>query len=276
LTLPEQTMQLQHPRLFTTLTVVLTVLLVIATWYGLFVPATYARDSASMGAQGMGQDAIDLFVVVPLMLASLALALRGSRAAFLVLAGTCFYVLYSYVVYAFGVHFNRLFLVYCAIFGISFYTFLLCVMELNRLPLQRWFGERTPNRATGIFFLVIAVLFYLLWLKDVVPAIWNNSVPVSVSNNDLLVNPVHVLDIAIALPGLMITAILLLRKHPLGYLFGPVYLVFTVLLALALVAMVIAMKQKGIADDLSIAEIFIVLAAIGTVLLFRFLRALEH
>lgn len=268
-------MELKHPRLLIGLTLAMTAMLVIASCYGAFVPATYAHDSASMGTQGMGQDVFDLFVIVPLLLILLALSLRGSRIAFLTLSGMVFYVLYSYVIYAFGVHFNNLFLVYCAVLGTALYAFILCVLELHGLQAQHWFSERTPNRATGIYFIVIAALFYLLWLKDVVPAILSNSVPANVTGNDLLVNPVHVLDIAVALPGLVVTAILLFKKHPLGYIFAPLYLVFTILLALALIAMALAMKQKGIAEDISIAGIFVVLAAISSVFLYQFLRNFE-
>ena len=264
-------MQLKHSRLLAGLTLVMTATLAIASYYGAFVPATYAHDAASMGTQGKGQDVFNLFIVVPLLLISLAFALRGNRVALLILSGTVFYVLYSYVIYAFGVHFNSMFLVYCAVFGTSFYAFLLCVTELTGLQAQQWFSDRTPNRATGIFFIVIATLFYLLWLKDVLPAILNNSVPANVVDNDLLVNPVHVLDIAIALPGLIATAILLFRKHSLGYVFAPIYLVFTILLALALIAMVVALKQKGITEDISVAGIFAALAVVSAVFLYKFL-----
>ena len=257
------------------LTQVLVVFLAIASYYGAFVPGIYARDSASMGTQGLGQDMFDLFVIVPLLLFAMVLTLRGNRIAFMVLGGTIFYVLYSYVIYAFGVHFNRLFLVYCTVLGTSLYAFLIYAIELNSLQVHRWFGDRTPTRSTGIYFIIVAVLFYLLWLKDVVPAILGNSVPAGVTDNDLLVNPIHVLDIAIALPGLIVTAVLLFRKQPLGYLFAPVYLIFTILLALALIAMVVALKQKGIVEDVSIMAIFIVLAALSSVFLYQFFRGME-
>ena len=268
-------MKLKQPRLLCGLSLVMTLSLAIASYYGAFVPATYARDSASMGTQGMGQDMFDLFVVVPLLVISLAFSLKNNRAAFLLFSGTVFYVLYSYILYAFGVHFNNLFLVYCLVFGASFYVFVLVVIELNGMQVQHWFGDRAPVRANGAFFIVIALLFYLLWLKDVVPAIVGNSVPASVADNDLLVNPVHVLDIAVALPGLVFTAILLFKKHELGYIFAPIYLVFTILLALALIAMVFAMKEKGIGDDISVAGIFLILAATSAAFLYLFFRSIR-
>lgn len=268
-------MKLKQHRLLIGLSLVMTLSLAVASYYGAFVPSTYARDSASMGAQGMGQNMFDLFVVVPLLVISLALTLRNNRIAFLLFSGTVFYILYSYILYAFGVHFNNMFLVYCLVFGASFYVFILVVIELNGMQVQHRFGDRAPVRATAIYFIVIALLFYLLWLKDVVPAIVGNSVPATVADNDLLVNPVHVLDIAVALPGLVITAVLLFKKHELGYIFAPIYLVFTILLALALIAMVIAMKATSIGEDISIAGIFLILAAISAAFLYLFFRGIR-
>lgn len=267
-------MELKHPRILTSLSLVMVVSLATASYYGAFVADTYIRDSASMGTQGMGQDVFDLFVVVPLLLIALAFTLRGSRTAFLLLTGTVFYVLYSYVIYAFGVHFNSLFLVYCTALGTSFYAFLLCVIELTKLQMHRWFGASVPLLGTGVYFIIVAVLFYLLWLMDVVPAILGNSVPASVADNELLVNPVHVLDISLALPGLIVTAILLFRKQPLAYVFAPIYLIFTILIALALIAMVLAMQQKGIVEDISTMGIFTVLAVISAVFLYKFYRSI--
>lgn len=99
--------------------------------------------------------------------------------------------------------------------------------------------------------------------------------PKSVSEYNLLVNPVHVLDIAIFLPGLIITAILLLRKKQLGFVFAPLLLVFIILMALALFSMVIMLHVKGISEDLSTSVIFIILALISGFLFIGFMRAIE-
>jgi len=266
---------MKHPKPLVGLSLVLALALAIASYYGAFVPATYGRDSASMAAQGMGQDMFDLFFVTPLLLISLAYTLRNNRIALFVLAGTVFYILYSFFIYAFGVHFNKLFLIYCLVLGSALYTFLLIIYEFSGMEVGNWFGDKAPRRAIGIYFIVVALLFYLLWLKDVVPALLSNSVPANVSDNGLLVNPVHVLDIAIALPGLLVTALLLFRRQALGYIFAPIFLIFTILLALALIAMVLAMKANGISEDISTAWIFLVLAIISTVLLVKFFRYMK-
>ena len=95
-----------------------------------------------------------------------------------------------------------------------------------------------------------------------------DSVPKDVSDYKLLVNPVHVLDIAIVLPGLIITVILLMKKHVLGFIFAPIFLVFVTLLSIALMAMAIMLKIKGISEDFSLVIIFIVLAVISAIFLF--------
>ncbi|MGB2908075.1 MAG: hypothetical protein WBB73_13295, partial [Candidatus Aminicenantaceae bacterium] len=130
-------------------------------------------------------------------------------------------------------------------------------------------------RFTGIFLLLIAAMFYLLWLKDIVPAILSNSIPASVSDYGLLVNPVHVLDLAFVLPGLIIAALLLMKKHQLGYILTPIFLVFILILAVALIGMVVMLKFKGLSDDISVAAIFAVLAVISAIFLFVFLRHLK-
>jgi len=183
--------------------------------------------------------------------------------------------MYSFIIYAFGVHFNRLFLLYCSTLGLSLFAFLILIMELNQKEVKNWFTESGITKTIGVYFMVVATLFYLLWFKDVVPAIINNSVPATVSDYDLLVNPVHVIDIAFALPGLIVVAVLLFKKHNLGYIFAPVGLVFTIILTIALVGMVMMLKVKNVSDDTSVAGIFLFLSAISTVLLILFFRTLK-
>jgi hypothetical protein len=143
------------------------------------------------------------------------------------------------------------------------------------MEVQYWFKSRLPVRVIGIYLIFVAAMFYLLWLKDIFPAILDNTVPREISEYKLLVNPVHVLDMAIALPGLIITAVLLMKKRNLGYILAPISLVFIVILALALIGMVIMLKIENISDDTSIAFIFAVLATISLLFLFLFMKNLR-
>lgn len=161
---------------------------------------------------------------------------------------------------------------YCLILGSSFYLFLLVILELSKMDVNSWFDEKVPVRLTGVYLILISALFTLLWLKDVVPAILKNSVPRTVSDNNLLVNPVHVLDLSLALPGLIVVAALLMKKRRLGYILTPVLLVFLILLTVALLGMVMMAQARGITEDMSISGIFVVLALVSAVLLYSYLK----
>ena len=265
-------MDKKNLKILTVMSVILALSLVLVSYFGAFAPATYERDSTSMAVQGMGQDLVDLFLVVPVFLISLVLFQRGSRLAAFVYGGSLFYILYSFFIYAFGVNFNSLFLLYCLVLGLSLYSFILILVELSRMDVENWFKTGLPVRFIGIYLIIVSAMFYVLWLKDVVPSILDNTIPKSVSDLNLLVNPVHVIDMAIALPGLVIVAVLLMKKRRMGYILAPVSLVFVVIMAIALVGMVVMLKVKGISEDISIAAIFMVLALISAILLWVFIK----
>ena len=257
-------------KIITILSVLLAIALAIVSFYGVFDASTYQRDAESIAVQGIGQDIVDLFLVVPVLIISLYFARKSAEKALMIHSGTVLYIVYSFVIYCFGVHFNNLFLWYCAVLGLSFYTFIVDIRLLNSLEINP--QKNYPLKTMAFYFLIIALMFYGLWLKDVIPAIINNSLPVSVRDYNLLVNPVHVLDIALVLPGLVITAVLLLKKSKKGILFAPVFLVFIVLMAVALIAMVIMLKMKSLTDDSSVAGIFSILAVAGLILLGLFFK----
>lgn len=253
------------------LTLLLAASLTTVSIFGGFVPATYERDAASMAAQGTGQDLVDLFLVVPLLLVSFFFFIKGSRTAALIYGGTLLYILYSFIIYCFGVHFNRLFLLYCATLGLSLYAFILFMTRIRREKVEEWFGD-APARWVSGYLLLVAVIFYVLWLSALVPAIIRDSVPRDVAEYDLLVNPVHVIDIAFALPGLILGAVLLWKGKGTGYLIASVALVFLVLLTIALAGMVVMLFIRDISEDFTVALVFAALALatiVFTVLFFR-------
>jgi hypothetical protein len=89
------------------------------------------------------------------------------------------------------------------------------------------------------------VLFFLLWLADIIPAILQSTTPPSLVTAGLVTNPVHVLDLAIFLPGVFIVGLLLRRQHPLGLLLAPVLLVFFVLMDITIAVIFVAQQSIG-------------------------------
>src|SRR3954469_4178386 len=97
-------------------------LMALASAAGLFVPAVYAKETASWGAQGAGQDLVNLFVAVPTLTLSAWYVRKRSVRALMVWIGALIYVVYSYLMYAFFVHFGPVFPLYVAVLGLSAFT----------------------------------------------------------------------------------------------------------------------------------------------------------
>jgi len=257
------------------LSVPLAILTAIASYAGIFIETTYAKETTLYASQGIGQDIVNLFIVVPILLVASFFAYRKSKLGLLVWSGAIFYLAYSYTIYSFGLHFNQLFILYCAILGLSFYSFVYFVLSAIRENVSEWFTTKISTRSTGVFLIVIAVLFYFIWLSELIPSIYQNETPMSVIESGLLINPVHVLDIAICLPALLITGIALFKKRSIGFLLAPAMLIFCIFMAIAIAAMVLVMKSKGLDSDLVLFSIFAIITVISIFFLIRYVRTLK-
>lgn len=265
---------MKHKKTLNILTVLLALSLTVVSVVGAFFPDTYARDSASMAAQGIGQDLVDLFVGVPLLLISFYFALKGNRVFTMIYGGTLFYILYSFIIYCFGIHFNQYFLLYCLTLSLSLYAFILLFSGLREQQAEGWFNK-APVNLVSVYLIVVALVFYLLWLKSLVPAILHHEVPKEVSDYNLPVNPVHVIDLVFALPGLIIGAVLIRRKQGVGYIIASFSLVFIVLLTLALAAMVLVLMFRQISEDFTVAIVFGVISVCSMILSYLLFRTLK-
>ena len=67
-----------------------------------------------------GQDMINGILISPLFVVCSVRALKRKPNALHIWSGIQMYSLYTFIIYAFDVHFNRLFLLYCAVLDISF------------------------------------------------------------------------------------------------------------------------------------------------------------
>jgi hypothetical protein len=208
----------QRRYLWTTL--VISALVPVSSFMGLVVKATYARDTAIWAQQAKAQDVADL-VGICVLLASAYLASRDSVRGVQAWAGALLFLIYTFAIYSFASDFNSLFLLYVAVLGLSTYTFtggvlLLDFEELRRLaPVGR--RARVP---LGGFLIALGLGFAVLWLSQDIPAIIGGTVPAAVSEAGLLTNPIHVLDLALYLPAIVISGLSLLRNRTLGHVFS--------------------------------------------------------
>src|SRR6185503_15481814 len=89
----------------------------------------YSYDTVSSAAQMQGNDLIALVVGLPLLVISTGLAFRGSVRGRLLLTGTMGFFLYTYLSMSMLTAYNVLFLVYVALFTMSLYAFILCMLS---------------------------------------------------------------------------------------------------------------------------------------------------
>ena len=244
----------------------------VASLGGILSFPIYAREMPSWRAQGIGQDWANLVVAVPWLIASALYARRGSRSARLVLGSGLFYACYAYTTYAFDVHFNALFLIYCAILGGSAYALAALASEVR--DAQTWYGRDAPVRLPGGFAMACAVGFALLWLSQIVPALLAGTAPAGLDEVGLVTNPVHVLDLSFVLPAMFAGGWLLWHRRPLGYVIVPIFLGFAVVMGASLVGMAVALYAAQLSSSLALVIGFAVFALASGAILVWLLRAI--
>lgn len=231
----------------------LAALIAIVSAVGILHPAIYDAETEAWAAQAIGQDWGDAVLAVPWLVLAGRAARRGSRRGRLLLVGGYAFAAYTFVIYGFGVHFNAMFLVYCATLGLSVLGLVAGLAALVGGARPGWVDAAAPVRLAAGWLIAPAVAFALLWLGDVAPAIARGDVPASIAGTGLLTNPVHVLDLSIVLPAMFAGGVLLARRRPLGLVAGPVLLGFSSLMAASIAVMLVVSVALGVGGSLVVA-----------------------
>lgn len=254
------------------LTLPIVILLLIAAGGGIFIGDLY-RDKPYFVAQARGQDLISFVVVIPTLIVAAFLANRGSARAGLIWLGGLIYLVYTYVIAAFVVRYNPLSLVYTALLGCSLYSLIGGLATVNLHGIKACFRDKAPLKVVSIYLAVLAVLFYALWLSEIVPSLLAGTVPQSIQDNGTPTNAVHVLDMAWILPAFGITAVSLWRKEAIGYILAGAMLSYIVLLVLSVLSMAVFMVGAGQPVIIPQVVIFGVLFLISLGILILYLKS---
>jgi hypothetical protein len=246
-------------------------LLVVSSLGGLVLPSTYAADTATWAAQAVAQDWINLLVIAPLLVRAGMLAREGSRAWLLILGGLLAYAVYNFLLYAFAVHFNGFFLVYCAVLGLSSFALATLAGSALREDTGAWFRDGAPVRLAAAVQVLTAMIFGVLWLADVLGAYAGSGRPASLGGEDLFTNPVHVIDISLILPAFLVSGYSISRRRPLGFLLSPILLTFSAVMALTLAFVQLFLLSRGLPGAYSVAAAMFALGALSALALIRLL-----
>ena len=185
----------------------------------------YGRETADFIDASTAQDAVNLLVVAPLIVLLGRRASSGSVPAYTMWLGCLAFTAYSYAIYAFSIHFGSLFLAWVAVLGLAFYALVGALVRVDTAPVARWFGHRAMPVTVWTLGLA-AGAFGLLWLSQILPELLAGKDSASAAALNLPTNPVYVLDLAIFLPAVLCSAVLLRRRRPVGYTTAPGVLVF--------------------------------------------------
>lgn len=246
-------------------TALIAILVVVSSVSGLVDPRVYALETENWALQASGQDLGNLLAVIVLAVAGYRFSLGSTRAG-LVWLGTLLYLVYAFVVYAVAVHLNHLFLVYVAVLGLSSWALLLQVGVLRAAEVRHPGGSTT--KAAAYVLGVTGVLFAGLWLSELVPALVGGTVPASLTEAGLWVNPIHVIDLSLVLPAFVVTAAAALRNRETGLFWLGPWLVFSVLMGSSIVAAMGLMMLAGTEGTLpaAVAVSLVVVASLAAAL----------
>jgi hypothetical protein len=245
-----------------------------AALLGIFSHSAYARETSNWAAQAVAQDVANLVAYSALILLAI-LGARGSLRAYLAWIGLLGYSVYTFAIYAFAVHFGPLFLLYVAVFGLSIYALVVGLSRLDFERVKESFGARVPRRFASYLLMAIGGFFYLLWLSSVVPALVAGRVPDDVVKAGLLVNPVHVLDMAVFLPAMLLAGALLLHRRAMGYVLAPLVLTAACTISLGIMMIQPVSAVRGETAAWGVGAAVAVLAVVELVTLIRFLLAVD-
>ncbi len=220
----------------------------------------YYYDTVSMAAQQQGNDVITLFVGLPILAISTQLAFRGSLRGRLLLTGTLGFFLYTYLSMSMLTSFNALFLVYVAIFALSLYAFILCLMSFELATLSQHFSERLPRGWIAGLLFVVGGFLSLAWLGRILTPILQNQTA-ALENTTTFV--IQAMDLTLIVPLAILSGILLLRRSAWGYLLASVFVLKAIALGLAVSAMSINMTLAGTPDSLVIMVPFLVITVLN-------------
>ncbi len=216
-------------------TILLALVLVAATVYGLAVEGAYRAPVGvrqSLPDTLQGQDVVTLLAALALVWGGIR-ARAGSLVGHVVWLAVCLYVPYTYLMYVMTPY-NDALLLYIAALGLGLFGFVDGLVRLDARVVAGAFAG-LPRRGVAWFLLVVGGLFASLWLASIL-IVWPGGIPDGLFTYDLP-SIVHVLDLGIVLPLLIGTGVLLLRDHPVAPVLATILLVKTLLLGLALLAM---------------------------------------
>jgi hypothetical protein len=235
-----------------------------------FIPGVY-RDPRVVIAQSHGFDIGNLIAVLILGL-GLTWSARGSVRGRLVATGALGYLLYSFVTYAFLIVLNAATVLYIAVLGFGVWCFITGFATVDDQETDELAAGHFYRRLTAGFMIVIAALFALTWLREIVGSVISGQLPAGLAAAGWPMNPPYVLDLGFVIPIAVLGALRLLRGEPGGARLAVPFLIFLPLLSISVLLMTVFMAIDGQPLAMPLIVVFVVALVVSAALAWVGLR----
>ena len=244
-----------------------------AAGFTFFAPGVL-NGTAVMNGSARGTALVALSAAIPVLAISMALTWRGAVRPMITWLGAAAFLQYNSVLFLFATPWNSLFLLYAAMFALSFWTLVFLLRAFDVEAFAARFTSAFPARGLAAYLGAIAVLNAAAWLSGVIPGLFTRS-PKFLDGTGLTTNPIYAQDLSFWIPLMAVTAVLLWRRQPWGLvLAGGLF----VCLVIESISIAVDQWMGGTADpsstvaSVTFAPVFAAVAVVGLVPLFFYFR----
>ncbi len=201
--------------------------------YGIYAYDTYFQAPISIGS-----DFCTLFVGVPMFIYTYVRYVRGkdmpSQLQLISMYAIAFYYAASI---SFGLTYNRLFLIYVALFSCSLFGMFrhIITLKLNRIG--------SLSKGLTVFLVMAGVALIVAWFPDIVPTLIDGRTLSLIGV--YTTNITYVLDMGIISPLCLVCYYLLKQKNPLGTLLLAILLKLCILVGIMMFPQTICQMMSG-------------------------------
>ncbi|MCA0132145.1 hypothetical protein [Winogradskyella alexanderae] len=233
------------------------------------------RDGEWANAQWLGQDIITLVIALPLLLISIRKGIEKNKEKWKILnCGVLLYFAYTYSFYVFVAKLTYLYFFQASIFGLSLIGFVISCIGIFNHKCSFNLPSRNLKMIIVIYLSLIALMLSFIWLSDIIAHITNPAHKSDTPNGEAPLI-IYTLDLAVIIPLMFTSAILLYQKTNWGYLLSGIILTKTSTLGFALMAMSLSMYLQDLNPDYFLIILWCIIGLIGTILTLLFLNKLK-
>ena len=206
--------------------------------YAMATDGVYAFNAQRVVSEGVGWDVVTLFVFVPLMLVAAGFVARGSVRGRLFALGLFGYLFYQYLEYAMTWAFGPLFPLFILIFGASLIGLVWFGSSVARHGIADCFRDDFPARPFAVATTLMAVLLTIMWTARIAAGLGGDLAAAGLQGETTLV--VQALDLGLVVPTALLIAVLAWRRTAVGRVLASVYVVTSIAMSAAILAMLIS------------------------------------